>query len=160
MRAPPDSFRPTTVRRSASRESMTWQIFFALASLIGAAEDGEVLGEDVHRAASTAPQPATTPSPTIFRSAMPGSSLRCVTKTPSSWNGAGIEQELQALAGGEAALRVQLRDALLAAAFQGPAPCARRARRCGSFDPSFLRERDRRRLGRWLRDSSRNAREV
>ena len=61
------------------------------------------------------PQPVTTPSPGMMVSSMPKSTARWVTNMSYSSKAAGIEQHVEALAGGELALAVLGVDALLPA---------------------------------------------
>ena len=65
------------------------------------------------------PWPVTTPSPGTCCSAMPNSVQRCSTNMSVSSNEFGIEQELDALAGGELAALVLRLDPPLAAAQPG-----------------------------------------
>ena len=63
----------------------------------------------------TVPQPVTTPSPGILVFSMPKSVARCSTNMSNSSNELVIEQQFDALAGGQLALGVLRGDTLLAA---------------------------------------------
>ncbi len=75
------------------------------------------------------PQPVTTPSPGMMVSAMPKSTRAVGDEHVVFFEAAGIEQDVEALTGGELALAVLGVDALLAAAearFGAPLPRAPR----------------------------------
>src|SRR5262245_38774919 len=86
MRAPPESFKPTTGAPLSSARSMMAQIFFAFASLMVPPNTVKSCANAYTSRPSTCPQPATTPSPVMRLSAMPKSVERWVTNVPISTN--------------------------------------------------------------------------
>jgi hypothetical protein len=117
MRAPPLSFRPMTGAPFFMARSMILQIFSAWASQ-GAAEDGEVLREDVDQAAidgAVAGHHAVAHVALLLQAevvAAVGDEHVQLAKA------ALVQHEVQALARGQLALGVLFGDALLAAASQ------------------------------------------
>ena len=119
MRAPPESFRPMTGAPVFSARSMILQIFCALALGKRAAEDREILREHVDQPAVDA---AVAGDEAVARhhllvhaeiAAAVGDQL------VEFLEGAFVEQQLDALAGGELALLVLARAALRPAALLG-----------------------------------------
>jgi len=65
------------------------QIFFALGSLSVPPNTVKSWANTKNQTTAIRPKPETTPSPGIFRSAIPKSVVRCSTKTPVSWKEPG-----------------------------------------------------------------------
>ena len=119
MRAPPESFRPITGAPFFIAMSMILQIFSACASRERAAEDGEILREDEDQPAVDAAVAGDDP---VAKDALLGQAEVGVAvddKRVELVKGAFVEQQVDALAGGQFAFGVLLLDAALAAAFHG-----------------------------------------
>jgi len=86
MRAPPESFSPITGAPAFIAWSMTLQIFSACASDSEPPKTVKSWLKTKTRRPLTVPQPATTPSPGTFWSAMPNSAERCSTNMSHSSN--------------------------------------------------------------------------
>ncbi len=121
MRAPPESLMPITGAPTWIARSMILQIFSACASDKRAAEHGEVLAEDEHEAAvdgALAGHHAIAGHLLVGHAEVDAAVL---DEHVRLLEGVGVEQELDALAGGElAALVLRLDPALAAAELGGP----------------------------------------
>ena len=99
--------------------SMTLQIFCAWRSLKRAAEHGEVLREDIDQAAVDRARAGDHAVARDLLLVHPEVGRIMLDEHVIFFEAAGIEQDAQALAGGQPALGVLRRDALLAAAQPG-----------------------------------------
>src|SRR5688572_20615288 len=84
MRAPPESFSPTTGQPIFVARSITLQIFCAYAPDSDPPKTVKSWANTQTGRPSTVPCPVTTPSPRIFCSCIPKSAQRCVTNLSSS----------------------------------------------------------------------------
>ncbi len=129
MRAPPESLRPMTGAPTFIAWSMILQIFSACASDKRAAEHGEILAEDEDQPAvdrAVAGDHAVARDLLLVHAEIAAAVL---DEHVPFLEGAGIEQQLEALARGQLALGVLRPDAPL------PPP----ARAAARFSSSFLR---------------------
>src|SRR5438067_147469 len=92
MRAPPESFRPTTGAPSFIARSMIFTIFAAFVSDSDPPNTVKSCANANTWRPSTRPWPATTPSPGTSCSAMPKSRQRCVTSLSTSSNVPGSKR--------------------------------------------------------------------
>ena len=119
MRAPPESLSPITGAPFRTARSITLQIFSACASRERAAEDGEVLGEDVDQAAvdpAVAGDDAVAGDHLLLEPEVGGAVGDEAVELDEA---AFVEQQVEPLARGELALLVLLGDARRAPALLG-----------------------------------------
>ena len=119
MRAPPLSLRPITGAPTFIAMSMTLQIFCAWRSLKRAAEHGEVLRENIDQPAVDGARPGDDAVARDLLRLHPEVGAIMLDEHVIFFELAGIEQDAEALAGGQPTLGVLRRDALLAAAQPG-----------------------------------------
>ena len=119
MRAPPESFRPTTGAPSFIARSMIFTIFAALVSDSEPPKTVKSCAKAKTGRPSTRPWPATTPSPGIELLVHAEVAAAVGDELVELLERAGIEQQLDPLARGQLAGVVLALEALLAAAELG-----------------------------------------